>query len=150
MKIGFFETTPILQERIKSEKADHPLGKDLFLEPVRYGGRYDLVLSDRNYLPSPLFFQSAVCLVPGTFENLPPFSGGVLLRGGMNREDAVTFSSIGEDSAMLCLQKEIFFGGKSIVPFEKKVFFDRNFTLYKNLAASFAFSLAELMFAEEI
>lgn len=150
MKIGFFETTAILQEKIRKEKSSFPLGEKLFLEPVRYGGEYDLVLSDKPYLPNPPSFRSFLCLVPGSAEPILPMQGVILLRGGMNREDPVTFSSIGDDTAMLCLQQELFFGGKSIVPFEKKVPFDRNFSLYKNLASSFTFSLAEFMFAEEL
>ncbi len=150
MKIGFFETTPILQERIRKEKASFVLGERIFLEPIRYGGEYDLVLSDKPYLPNPPIFRFSICLIPGSSEPIPPFREGILLRGGMSREDPVTFSSIGDDTAMLCLQQEIFLRGKSVVPFEKKVPFDRNFSLYKNLAASFTFSLAELMFAEEL
>ncbi len=149
MKIGFFETTAILQEKIRKEKSLFRWGDQIFLEPIRYGNAYDLVLSDKPYLPNPLSFQSFICLVPGSAEPIPPIPNGILLRGGMNREDPVTFSSIGDDTAMLCLQQEIFIKGKSVVPFEKKVPFDRNFSLYKNLASSFTLSLAELMFAEE-
>lgn len=150
MKIGFFETTAILQEKIRKEKSSFSFKEPLLLEPVRYGEAYDLVLSDKPYLPDPPFFRCAICLVPGSAEPVPPIPGGILLRGGMNREDPVTFSSIGDDTAMLCLQQEIFFQGKSVVPFEKKVPFDRNFSLYKNLASSFTFSLAEFMLAEEL
>ena len=150
MTIGFFETTPILQEKIRKEEAYHFLKEKLHLEPISFGKEYDLVLSDKAYLPNPLFFRCGICLVPGTAENLPIIPQGILLSGGMSREDSITFSSIGEDSAMLCLQKEIFLGGKSIVPFEKKVLFDRNFSLYKNLASAFTFCLAQFMFAEEL
>jgi hypothetical protein len=150
MKIGFFETTAILQEKIQKEKNAFPFGEKLFLEPIRYGGEYDLVLSDKPYLPDPPYFRTFLCLIPGSAEPVLPIPHSILLRGGMNQEDPVTFSSIGDDTAMLCLQQEIFLMGKSIVPFEKKVPFDRNFSLYKNLASSFTFSLTELMFAEEL
>ena len=51
---------------------------------------------------------------------------------------------------MLCLQQEIRLGGRNIVPFEKKVVFNRNFSLYKNLATGFALSLARILFTEEL
>lgn len=51
---------------------------------------------------------------------------------------------------MLCVQQEIFLRGKNIVPFERKVRFDRNFSLYKNLATGFALSLAQILFTEEL
>ena len=51
---------------------------------------------------------------------------------------------------MLWVQQEICLNGKSILPFEKKVRFDRNFSLYKNLATGFALSLAQILFTEEL
>ena len=94
--------------------------------------------------------QSAIdaCFLAGGGHVTVP--AGVFLTGGMRNFDPVTFSSIGDDTAMLCLQQEIFWKGKSVVPFEKKVPFDRDFSLYKNLAASFAFCLAEALFLEDL
>lgn len=150
MKIGLFETLPILQEKLKAERIALPFGGKIILEDARKGKDYDLILSDKSYLPEPSPFRAQVYLVPGSAHigTLP--EEGILLTGGMNRADAVSFSSIGEEEAMLCLQQEICFHGQSIMPFEKKVRFDRNFSLYKNLAAGFALSLAHLLFVEDL
>ena len=116
---------------------------------AKRGNSYDLVLWDKNFLPENLSFQSEIFLVPGSarISALPRI--GQVLTGGMNREDAVSFSSIGEEEALLCLGQEIFFQKRSIVPFEQKVSFDRNFSLYKNLATGFALSLLTQVFTEE-
>ena len=149
------ETMPILQECLRRRATRHPLGDRMVLDRARYGASYDLFLSDRSFLPDPFPFHVEIGLIPGAGRGrdgeaiLFPREG-VFLTGGMKCADPVTFSSIGDDTAMLCLQQEIFWKGKSIVPFEKKVPFDRNFTLYKNLAASFAFCLAEVLFLEDL
>jgi hypothetical protein len=49
---------------------------------------------------------------------------------------------------MLCLQREIFLKNTFIGPFERAVPYDRNYNLYKNLAAGFALALT-LIFREE-
>ena len=155
MRIGFWETTPILQECLRRRAAYHPLGNRIVPEQARHGATYDLFLSDRVFLPDPFPFHTEIGLIPGSARGrdggallLP--REGVFLTGGMRNFDPVTFSSIGDDTAMLCLQQEIFWKGKSVVPFEKKVPFDRDFSLYKNLAASFAFCLAEALFLEDL
>ncbi len=150
MKIGFLENLPVLQEKLEKDLKNLPFRKELVLESAREEGDYDLLLCDKNYLPASLPFQSKIFLVPGSARVPVLPEKGIFLTGGMNREDAVSFSSIGENCAFLCLEKEIFLPKKSILPFEQKIPFDRNYSLYKNLATGFAKILVTLIFTEEL
>ncbi len=149
MKIGVFETVPVLLEKLKAQRISFPFGGKLILERAVKGGVYDLVLSDRPHAPDPMPFSAQLYLFPHHARlGNPPAKGQVLL-GGMSTWDDLGFSSIGEDEAFLCLQREIIFFGKSIMPFEKKIPLDRNFDLYKNMASGLTFALAQMIFAEE-
>lgn len=150
MKIGLLETIPILRHRIIQEIIRNDLSQKITVEKALFGKEYDLILSDLGYLPETMPFFSGLLLVPGhaRIHSVPEHT--LLITGGMNREDAVTFSSIAEEKAMLCLQKEIFYGKKSILPFEVPVLFDRNYGLYHNLASGFVFALADLVFGEDL
>ena len=53
---------------------------------------------------------------------------------GMCEKDSVTFSSIGENHAMVCLKRNIFFLNSEFEPCEFRVNFDRTKGLYSNLA----------------
>lgn len=150
MRIGLLETLPILREKLKTERILYPYGGKIVVESVRRDARYDLILSDKSYLPRTLPYYAKVFLVPGSAEIRSTPRDGILLTGGMAQSDTVSFSSIGEDEAMLCVQREICLRNRSIVPFETKVRFDRNFSLYKNLATGFALSLARILFTEEL
>jgi hypothetical protein len=149
MRIGLLETVPILREKLKSERILYPFGGKLVVESVRYDARYDLILSDKKHFHH-LPYRASVFLIPGNSDSLAVPNQGILLTGGMSHSDSVSFSSIRETEAMLCVQQEICMGGRSIEPFEKKVVFNRNFSLYKNLATGFALSLAEILFTEEL
>lgn len=149
MKIGLLETIPILRHRIAKEAARSPFAQKITVEKAHCGEEYDLILSDLNHLPEKLSFHSGLIVLPGHVRCTAP-ENTLLLTGGMNREDFITFSSIAEEKAMLCLQKEIFYGKKSILPFEAPVLFDRNYGLYHNLASGFVFALADLIFGEDL
>lgn len=150
MRIGLLENLPILREKLKAERILYPYGGKIIVESVRRGAHYDLILSDKSYLPRVFPCEATVLLVPGgaVIGSVP--KEGILLTGGMALSDTVSFSSIGEEDAMLCVQREICLLGRNIVPFETKVRFDRNFSLYKNLATGFALSLARILFTEEL
>ncbi len=150
MRIGLLETLPILREKLKSERILYPYGGKIIAESIRRGARYDLILSDKNYFPQTFPFYTSIFLVPGNAQIPVLPQEGIVLTGGMAHSDSVSFSSIGDEDAMLCVQQEIYLGGRNIVPFERKVRFDRNFSLYKNLATGFALSLAEILFTEEL
>ena len=150
MTIGLLESMPLLEARLNPAFLSSPYEAQCRREAARHGAHYDLVLCDKQILPETLPFTCDLLLVPGDAVFTPFLECQLLLTGGMNGEDAVSFSSIGEDSAMLCLQRELRFCGKDIFPFEKPIFFDRNFSLYKNLATGFALSLAELLFGEDV
>ena len=149
MKIGFWENIPVLQNKVEKCLALSPYKEKLFWEAARWDEEYDLVLCDKNYF-SQKAPKSEVYLVSGSAKIFSQGERGILLTGGMNREDSVSFSSIGEDTALICLQREIFLKGKSIVPFEMKVPFDRNFSLYKNIASGFTQALITQFFTEEL
>ena len=149
MNIGVFETVPVLLEKLKSQRSLNPFGKHMTLERARQGGTYDLFISDRPHTPDPLPFSAQLYLFPPNARTVTPPSKGQVLLCGMSAWDDLSFSSIGEENAFLCLQKEIIFCQKSIVPFEKKIPLDRNFDLYKNMASGLIFALAEMIFAEE-
>ena len=55
---------------------------------------------------------------------------------GMQGLDTVTFSSISEDSALVCIRRRIIFCGKVIEPCEFKAPFYSHLGLYKNLVIS--------------
>lgn len=149
MRIGLLETVPVLREKLKSERILYPFGGKIVVESARRDARYDLILSDKKYL-SHLPYHANVFLIPGIGDSPVTSIHGIVLTGGMSHSDSVSFSSIGEEDAMLCVQQEIRLGGRNVVPFEKKVRFNRNFSLYKNLATGFALSLAEILFTEEL
>lgn len=146
MKIGLWETFPILEGLLKEMAPCFSLPSSLALFSLRTGERYHLLLTDRAHLPPA---QADCILIPGRREAPILSSCGQVLTGGMSRADPVTFSSIGEERALLCLQQEIVLCGQSIVPFERPIPFLRRYSLYKNLAAGFALSLAEILFGEE-
>ena len=147
MNIAISEHLPILENLLRKQLSTMPTGR-IHVEKATRNGNYSLLLSDRSDLPREGFLRAELILVPGGFDFLQR-TEAVVLTGGMNREDAVSFSSIGEKRAMLCLQREIALEGTFIGPFEKSVPFDRNYTLYKNLAVGFALSLADILLREE-
>ena len=67
----------------------------------------------------------------------------------MASEDDVLLSSIGENSALICIQQELFHEGRVFLPSEQKIPFDRNFSVYKNLAAGFATVAAKFILGED-
>lgn len=148
MKIGFWENIPVLQNKVEKCLAHSPYKEKFLLEAAKSDEEYDLVLCDKNYF-SKKAPKSEIYLVSGSAKIISQGEKGILLTGGMNREDSVSFSSIGEDAALICIEREIFLKGKSIVPFETKVPFDRNFSLYKNIASGFAQALITQFFTEE-
>ncbi len=146
MNIALAEDFPLLALLLSQAVRRHPLREKLFWEEAHLDRRYDLLLSDRpprKELPS-----ARIALFPSF--SLPTTSSCIRLQGGMNRDAEVTLSSIGKDSAWLCLAREIPLSPVPILPFEKKIPFDRNFSLYKNLAVGFALCLADYDFGEEV
>ncbi len=147
MNIGIWESLPLMESRLRGLFARQGLDPRQITR-ARDAGQ-DLILSDRepfwgHLLPPADLYLISGLLLPRT---LP--EEGLVLSGGMGQEDAVTLSSIGEERAMLCLQREITLGGRVVGPFENRIPFDRNFNLYKNLAMGFALSLAQIFREEE-
>jgi len=149
MKIALMEPFPLLREHLHRALLSTPYASLVLPEAARGEKRYDLAVSDLNYFPPKDLPRAELYLIPGEARVDPSFREGVLLTGGMSRWDAVTLTSIRDNSAMLCLQREITLMGKSLVPCEKRIPYDRRMRLYKNLAIGFCLSLAEWMFEEE-
>lgn len=55
---------------------------------------------------------------------------------GMEGLDSVTFSSISEDTALVCIRRPIVFKGKAYEPCEFKASFNTKCGIYQNLAVS--------------
>lgn len=55
---------------------------------------------------------------------------------GMSENDSVTFSSISEDSSLVCIRRQIPFQKSIIHPCEFKASFSRSLDIYSNLALS--------------
>ena len=148
MKIAVFEEIPLIRTRLFALLQNHPHRERIQVEPPLPREHYDLVLWEGARFTPRLSAAAQLTLVPFSVPVLHPPTAGLLLTGGMEGEASVSFSSIGEDSALLCVARELRLRGESVLPFERPVPFDRNFTLYKNLAAGFALSLADLYFGE--
>ena len=146
MKIGLWETFPLMESLLSQIAPLFPLAGSLEVGRWEKNESYHIFLTDRALPPSA---SSEIILIPSSSERLWRDFSGQVITGGMGSSDPVTFSSIGEDRALLCLQQEILFCGREIVPFERPVPFRRNFSLYKNLAVTFALSLTEILFGEE-
>ncbi|MBR2616195.1 MAG: hypothetical protein IKC69_05910 [Clostridia bacterium] len=149
MKIGLWEPFPVLERLLIRNTGVFRFPEGVAITRGKQGESYDLLLHDRaSLLPA----RAQVVLISGEREPIGashPFSESRILTGGMGCTDPVTFSSIGEDHALLCLQEEIVIGAREIGPFERPVPFLRGYSLFKNLAAGFALSLAEILFGEE-
>lgn len=63
---------------------------------------------------------------------------------GMQGLDSVTFSSISEDSALVCIRRSIIFGNNVIDPCEFKTDFDSQVGIFHNLVTSMIGFLTEL------
>lgn len=149
MRIALWEPFPLTETLLLSHLKKCPLRGTVSVEKARSGRRYDLVLFEGNYFPEQPFCTSDLWLVPAscTAKKLPE---GAFLTGGMGSDDDVSLSSIGEESALLCMQREIVQKERILFPFEKKIPFDYNFSLYKNLAAGFGLLAAKFYFGEEL
>ena len=149
MNIAVREEIPLVRKRLDALFATRPYGRRLLLEDPIPTRHYALVLWEGARFTPRLSAPSDVTLLPFSVPLVAPPECGTLLLGGMDGEAQVSFSSIGEESALLYVSREFFIGKTHVLPFEKKVPFDRRFSLYKNLAAGFALSLADLYFGEE-
>ncbi|MBR5459265.1 MAG: hypothetical protein IKV53_00215 [Clostridia bacterium] len=76
------------------------------------------------------------CLCPSSryFDVIASMRVNSAVSCGMRERDSVTFSSIGEESAMVCLKRRVNFLDREFDPCEFKVPFDRGRGLYANLA----------------
>lgn len=149
MRIALWEPFPLTETllftRLKNSAAKHSVA----VEKARMGQHYNLVLFEGSFFPQYPLCSSDLWLVPSSckVKKLPL---GTFLTGGMGSEDDVSLSSIGEENALLCIQREIVHGERTLFPLEKTIPFDRNYSLYKNLAAGFALLSVKFFLGEEL
>ena len=68
-----------------------------------------------------------------------------LVSCGMHDFDSVTFSSMSDSCAMMCIRRTISFStGKTIIPCEIKSTFDNKVSIYDNLVKSLLLYISEL------
>lgn len=155
MLIAIREDLPLIRTRLTDLLSHHPHRDKIRIEsvsPFPHTAPQDpiphLLLWEGAVYSPRVSAPSRLTVIPFAVPLAAPPEGEVLF-AGMEIEAAISFSSIGERDALLCISREFSFAGESILPFEKKVPYDRNYTLYKNLAAGFALALADLYFGEE-
>ncbi len=89
--------------------------------------------------------RCALVLFDAEEKNLPPaLSAAAALSCGMCAHDTLSFSSVKENEAQLCLTRAFFFHNTLIEPFESKVPFDPALSLYRNMTRGFLISLNHL------
>lgn len=149
MKIALWESFPLTETLLISHLKKNGTERLVSVEKAKFGEHYDLVLFEGSFFPEIPFCSSDLWLAPASCvpKKLPQ---GTFLTGGMGIDDDVSLSSIREKSALLCIQREIVGKGRSLFPRESKIPFNRNFSLYKNLAAGFALLWEKFFFGEEL
>ena len=148
MNVAFWEPFPLTETLFSKILAETDLKKLVSAEKARHEKHYDLVLFEGSRFPEAPFCSAEIWLTPSscTAKKRPD---GLFLTGGMASEDDVLLSSIGENSALICIQQELFHEGRVFLPSEQKIPFDRNFSVYKNLAAGFATVAAKFILGED-
>ena len=150
MRIAFMEPFPILEEELRRILRKTPYSPLVFPTRAKKDLSCEIAVSDQGYFPPNRFPLARIFLIPGEAGVQNVSFPGTLLTGGMSQWDDVIFTSIGEEHAMICLQKEITVLEKNIVPFEMRVPYDRRFRLYKNLALGFCLAITQILFGEEL
>lgn len=147
MVISFHETYPVTEEFFLKSVKDKYYAKNISVLHGKIPA--DVLISDEKYLFIGDNFQKTLIFAPSDSKISDSANRKNIFLCGMHLNDAVTFSSIGETSAFICLQKEMEFCGMKILPFESKVNFDRNYGLYKNISVGFIITLLDLYFSEK-
>lgn len=134
--IAVLEKTNVLKKKLEAEISKYPF-KDL-IKIVSYDeNEYsDILLIDENMSLFKSDFSCNLCVLclPISIEGLKARS---VVSCGMLLKDSVTLSSIGEEKAMLCLQRNVDFFGVILQPFEKSIPFDRSLSIYRNVSIAF-------------
>ncbi len=149
MRIALWEPFPLTETLIRRHLKESGLESSVSVEKATFGEHYDLVLFEGSFFPENPFCSADLWLVPASCvpKKLPR---GTFLTGGMGIDDDISLSSIRERSALICIQREIAGKAQALIPQEQKIPFDRNFTLYKNLAAGFALLWVKFFLGEEL
>lgn len=150
MHIACLEKYPILFRFLSEALEAKPYREKVTVERAPFSrAAYPLLLSDESYFPGRRELFGDLVLLPSRTRlgALPEKCRPLFC--GMGREDEVTLSSIGEEKAMLCLQKEISLGKTVLVPQEVPIPFYRQYSLFKNAAVGFSVLLLDAVFGEE-
>lgn len=149
MDIAYWgEPGALLIERLR----DRPYFDKLYFSDASAGklSRCDLYLCGQNPRFPRCTLKTQLCILPGTQSCLPPFVfAKAAVSCGMCAHDSVSFSSIGECSALLCLTRAVPFRQRLFEPAEIRVPFSHRLGIYHNLALSFCIVFLDFFFLKE-
>ena len=148
MEIALDEPYPLLETLLKRslEKKEYRDRVVLFSPPL-FPETADLCLYDHDHF-SPRFLRRAKLIVVPS-EAKGAVSSRHVLTAGMGLFDPLTFSSLKEDRAMLCLQKGVAIGKCRLEPREVWVPYDPFYSVYKNLAVGMALLICDEIFGRK-
>ena len=147
MEIVLDEAFPLLRTLLEGQLKEKTYRDRVhLLSPGETENRTDLVLSDRSFFPPFPETKARLFIVPSDARGA--VSSRRVLPAGMGHQDPVTFSSLREDRALLCLQKPVLFRRRLFEPQERWVKVDPFYSLFKNLAVQTALFLCDEIFGE--
>lgn len=149
LHVAIQERLPLLETFFRESFSISATASSPVLIACKSGVECDVVLSDEREFFAPVYPRASVYLIPSSARILQGAATGVVLSGGMRLADAVTLSSIREEDAMLCVQREIRLGKTSVLPFERPIPFDRRYSIYKNIAVGFCRALTEELYGDK-
>lgn len=149
MKIALWEPFPLTETLLRSHLKHCGISHLVSVEKAKFGKKYDLVLFEGKFFPEVPFCCSDLWLVPASCQ-VKKLPQGTFLTGGMGIDDDISLSSIHEKNALICIQREIAVNAQTLIPQEQIIPYDRNFTLYKNLAAGFSMLWTKFFLGEEL
>lgn len=145
--IAILEKYPLLERKLKKSIAEKSYRGQIIISKEEENA--DIILSDERHFSGSGFDASKIVIASSDAIFPNDHAPKNLLLCGMHNADAITLSSIREDHAMLCIQREIEFEELKILPFETWIGFDRNYDIYKNISIGFITTLFDLYFGEE-
>lgn len=112
----------------------------------------DVTCHSRTSAPLPSRFSTELLLVesPLTAEIPSSFRAEAVLNLGMHLSDTLSFSSIRDRRAMLCLTRSFVFKGIRFEPMEVAVDFFSHFSVFQNLSRALLLLLLDTLTEKEV
>lgn len=131
MNIVLCDRNDLLKNFFLSEKVF-----DLYHLREYKDGRADILIVDEHPCEKPCErLEAEACFLP--IHRIRDMIGCFRMKNaiscGMSSKDSVTYSSIGEERALICIQRKIIFLDKVYEPCEFPVFLHKNISEYQNL-----------------